>query len=80
MNALLEVRRVRSVLPRATVHKVRRQMLASLFEKIQSGFWYCHDCSHTTEREEGEQGQPAHCERCGGLRIEWNRPGLTQNL
>jgi DNA-directed RNA polymerase subunit RPC12/RpoP len=80
MNALLEVQRVRSVLPRATVHKVRRAILGELLGKFQAGFWYCADCEHTTEREEGEQGQPAHCLRCGSHRIGWNRPALQEPL
>ena len=80
MYSPVEVRRVRSVLPRVTVHQVRRQILTSLLEKFQNGFWYCNDCSHSTEREEGEQGQPAHCSICGSHRIEWNRPATQQSL
>ena len=41
---------------------------------VLSGFWFCADCQDITERIEGEQGQPAHCERCGGHRITWNPP------
>jgi hypothetical protein len=41
---------------------------------LMNGFWYCTDCDRMCERIEGEQGQPAHCDRCGGLHIVWNPP------
>ena len=41
---------------------------------LLNGFWFCHTCDARCERIEGEQGQPAHCDRCGGHRIEWNPP------
>ena len=41
---------------------------------LTNGFWSCQTCERMTEREEGEQGQPAHCARCGSPRIKWNPP------
>ena len=41
---------------------------------LLSGFWFCRDCDGMCERIEGEQGMPAHCDRCGSYRIEWNPP------
>jgi len=58
------------------LHETRRRILRRLYHKFKNGFWYCNDCESTTEREEGEQGQPAHCEKCGSHRIEWNQPAL----
>ncbi len=50
--------------------KLKRQ-IQSIFEQ---GFWFCKDCDCRCERIEGEQGQPAHCDRCGSPHIEWNPP------
>lgn len=38
------------------------------------GYWYCYDCEKVTEREEGEQGQPAHCLFCRSHRIRYVEP------
>ena len=45
-----------------------------VLDAITSGYWYCRDCECMCDREEGEQGQPAHCSRCMSPRIEWNSP------
>jgi hypothetical protein len=58
------------------IHQVRRAILGSFLEKMNAGFYWCLDGEHVCEREEGEQGQPAHCSRCGSHRIQWNRPAL----
>ena len=79
MSALIAPRRLQSVLPRATVHHVRREIWSKLLARIQAGYWFCHGCEGPTEREEGEQGQPAHCSKCGSHRIEWNRPALSND-
>jgi hypothetical protein len=54
------------------------QMLERFKRKLQSmyteGFWDCKDCQAPCDREEGENGQPAHCHRCGSHRIKWNPP------
>ena len=50
------------------------QLRCQIEEVFMSGFYYCNDCDCRTERIEGEQGQPAHCSRCGGHRITWNPP------
>lgn len=54
----------------------RGRILSRLKRVFREGFWYCHHCEATCEREEGEQGQPAHCERCCSPRIEWCPPRL----
>jgi rubrerythrin len=38
------------------------------------GFWFCKSCDAPCERIEGEQGQPAHCDKCGSPRISWTQP------
>jgi hypothetical protein len=43
---------------------------------VASGFWFCRDCQARCEREEGEQGQPAHCSRCRSHRIQYFPPPL----
>lgn len=47
---------------------------------LSGGGWWCHDCQRQTERIEGEQGQPATCERCGSHRIEYQPPLTNQSL
>ena len=51
-----------------------RQLKTCLAELFANGYWFCLDCQHTCERIEGEQGQSAHCNRCGSPRLEWNPP------
>jgi hypothetical protein len=50
------------------------QLKQSIESVFNNGFWYCQDGDHLCEREEGEQGQPAHCNRCGSHRITWFPP------
>jgi len=50
------------------------QIKRNIAEVLASGFWFCKDCDCICERIEGEQGQPAHCNRCCSPRIEWNPP------
>ena len=45
---------------------------------LTAGFWWCFDCLAVCDREEGEQGQPAHCAACGSHRIKWNKPELEE--
>lgn len=71
MTALHFPKRRESRLP-----AVRRQILTRVLQTLEAGFWFCHDCDGICERDEGEQGQPAHCSRCGSHRIEWNQPAL----
>jgi len=52
----------------------RRRILGRLLLSLQSGGYWCDDCEHETERVEGEQGQPAHCQRCQSHRIEYQPP------
>jgi hypothetical protein len=54
----------------ALAGKLRRKIETVLAE----GFWYCTDCDARCDRIEGEQGQPAHCQRCGSAHIFWNPP------
>ena len=69
-----------SQLPMATAIKSNSppkwvgDLRARLIEMFSTGFWHCQDCDHSTERVEGEQGQPAHCGRCGSHRIQWRDP------
>lgn len=55
-------------------HELFREMKARILETLQQGFWFCHTCESPTERNEGENGQPAHCGRCGSFRIEFVPP------
>lgn len=66
-----------SVLPAATrksCNELARELKANIEAVLMTGFWYCNGCEARCEREEGEQGQPAHCERCGSMRIEYCPP------
>jgi hypothetical protein len=47
---------------------------------INQGFWFCADCKRICEREEGEQGQPAHCGFCNSPRISYNGPAGQQEV
>jgi hypothetical protein len=40
-------------------------------EHLKEGAWFCADCERRCERVEGENGQPAHCHRCGSHRINF---------
>lgn len=84
-QAQLPLRNHRIVTPRPLPQPPRPafltdpQRLASelkhkISEVLLNGFWYCYGCESITEREEGEQGQPAHCGRCGSARVEWQPP------
>ena len=42
-----------------------RELKTRITSVLLEGFWFCNRCEHTCEREEGEQGQPAHCGFCG---------------
>lgn len=54
--------------------QVRRRIFSRLVLAMGDGGFWCRDCERATEREEGEQGQPAHCARCGSHRIEYQPP------
>ena len=49
--------------------KLRRFLAVSVF-----GGWFCQDCQDLCERNEGEQGQPAHCHKCGSHRLQYIPP------
>ena len=49
-----------------------------LAAKLFEGFWLCADCNRWCEREEGENGLPAHCHRCGSHRLTWQAPILQE--
>lgn len=58
--------------------QVRRRIFGRLMLALEdNGGWWCQDCGQQTEREEGEQGQPAHCLRCGSHRIRYQPPMPT---
>lgn len=57
---------------------VRREVLGKLTVAMRDGFYFCNDCMTTCEREEGEQGQPAHCGTCGSHDIQWNPPAYKR--
>lgn len=57
-----------------TTDQLAQKLKRSIHQIFENGFWFCNDCDCICERIEGEQGQPAHCNRCGGHRIEWNPP------
>lgn len=65
----------RPVRPRLmTTDQLAHDLQRRIETVLMAGFWFCRDCDCMCERIEGEQGQPAHCDRCGGHRIEWNPP------
>lgn len=41
------------------------------------GFWECKDCHGIDTRQDGEQGQPDNCSRCGSFRLKYHQPVLT---
>jgi DNA-directed RNA polymerase subunit RPC12/RpoP len=57
----------------ASKYPLQRRLMARFLHALQGG-WYCLDCARATERDEGEQGQPAHCHYCKSHRIEYHRP------
>ena len=56
--------------PPDLAHQLQRRIEHVLME----GFWFCTDCDAMCDRIEGENGQPAHCDRCHGPHIVWNPP------
>jgi hypothetical protein len=77
----MTTRRIKSLTPLPanrprlqTTDQLAHQLQRSIETVLMAGFWFCHDCDCMCERIEGEQGMPAHCDRCGGHRIEWNPP------
>jgi uncharacterized paraquat-inducible protein A len=57
-----------------TQSELAHQLQRNIETVLMNGFYFCDDCDCMCERMEGEQGQPAHCSRCGGHRINWNPP------
>ncbi len=66
-----------TLLSQATAIKPPRKLGRILKGRIaaimREGNWWCRNCEARCEREEGEQGQPAHCEHCGSFRITEHR-------
>lgn len=63
--------------PNVSHHQLRRSLLFRFLYALDghtAGYWWCYDCTKPTEREEGEQGQPAHCKHCGSHRIRYVEP------
>jgi hypothetical protein len=60
--------------------QIRRRILSRLLLALENGGWWCRDCERATDRVEGEQGQPAHCERCLSHRIEYQPPVTSPRL
>ena len=54
--------------------RIARKLKSQLSQIFRDGFWYCNSCESRCERIEDENGQPAHCDKCGSPRIDWNRP------
>jgi len=50
--------------------QIKRSTGQRLSELCASGYWLCQDCSAINSREEGEQGQPAHCGSCRSTRLK----------
>lgn len=84
-QAQLPLRNYRIVTPRplprplqparlVDVDLIRDQLKRNIESVLMNGFWFCADCDCMCERIEGENGQPAHCDRCGGHRIAYNPP------
>jgi hypothetical protein len=48
-----------------------RELKDNISTVIISGFWFCHRCEGRCERDEGENGQPAHCAKCGSADIQY---------
>jgi len=60
--------------PFISQEKLRRSLLFRYLYALgghSEGYWWCYDCEKVTEREEGEQGRPAHCNRCQSHRIRY---------
>lgn len=59
-------------------NQMKERLEASLAEVSASGYWRCLDCMAINSREEGEQGQPAHCGRCGSHKLK-REPAVFQS-
>lgn len=76
--------RYQTVLPGATriecKERVLRERLKEAFRQaLTNGYWWCNVCECICERIEGEQGEPAHCHRCGSHRIEFQKAILVSD-
>jgi uncharacterized paraquat-inducible protein A len=47
---------------------------------LNNGSWLCDDCDSFCDRIEGENGQPAHCHRCGGYRLKFVPPFKKEGI
>ena len=54
--------------------RLKSEMCGRLERALRGGYWFCHSCDAMCEREEGEHGEPAHCQRCGSARLEYVPP------
>jgi hypothetical protein len=54
--------------------EIRQKLREKIDEILFCGSWFCNDCKRFCERIEGEQGQPAHCDKCGSHRITFLEP------
>ena len=63
-----------------SIYAIGRRIKDSIASVLRDGFWFCNSCMARCEREEGEQGQPAHCGNCGSHDIQWNPPALQRAM
>jgi hypothetical protein len=69
MSAILEIGRT-----------VKARLSLKLRELSERGYWRCLGCDAVDCREEGEQGQPAHCSRCGSPRLSYQPAVFKSSL
>ncbi len=55
-------------------HHEAHRRYRSLSDALKTGVWWCRSCEQTTERIEGENGQPAHCHVCRSPKIQYLPP------
>lgn len=65
---------------RSAIERIGDRIKAKLHEVFSNGFWYCKDHQGVCERVESDQRQPASCDRCGGVHLEWNAPLWTNQI
>jgi uncharacterized paraquat-inducible protein A len=58
----------------AKADEIRQKLHCKISDVINNGSWLCNDCDSFCDRIEGENGQPAHCHRCGGYRLKFVPP------
>jgi uncharacterized paraquat-inducible protein A len=58
----------------AKAEEIRQKLHRQISDVLANGSWHCQDCDRFCDRIEGENGQPAHCSRCGGHKLNFVGP------